>query len=134
MRRDNRSWILIAIFVAFTLLISGAGYVSYKSQEGHIKRRSFDQLAAIADLKVHEIATWRNERIADARSIFALNPFLATYLELAQKNPSDGAATENILRWMAVMIENYGYESSLLLSPMEAYCFHLLGQRNPRSI
>jgi PAS domain S-box-containing protein len=115
MRPDNRSWILIAIFVAFTVLISGAGYVLYKSQEEHLKRRSFEQLAAIADLKVHEIATWRNERIADARAIFALNPFMATYLELAKKNPSDSAAKQNILEWMAVMIENYDYESILLL-------------------
>jgi PAS domain S-box-containing protein len=117
MRPDNRSWILIAIFVAVTVLISGAGYVFYKSQEGHLKRRSFDQLAAIAGLKVHDIATWRNERISDARSLFALNPFVSTYLELAEKNSSDSAAKQNFLRWMAAMIENYGYESILLLRP-----------------
>jgi PAS domain S-box-containing protein len=117
MRRDNRSWILIAIFVAFSVLISGAGYMFYKSQEGHIKRRAFEQLAAIANLKVHEIATWRNERMSDARSLFALNPFVSTYLKLAEKNPSDRAAKQNLLEWMAVMIENYGYESILLLRP-----------------
>ena len=106
---------MIAIFIACTVLISGAGYMFYKSQEGHIKGRSFDQLAAIADLKVHEIATWRNERLADARAIFALNPFFATYLELATKNTADSAAKQNFVRWLAVMIENYGYESILLL-------------------
>src|SRR5512139_291182 len=115
MRRDSRSWILIAIFIACTVLISGAGYMFYKSQEGHIKGRSFDQLAAIADLKVHEIATWRNERLADARAIFALNPFFGTYLELAAKNTADSAAKQSFVRWLAVMIENYGYESILLL-------------------
>jgi len=57
MTRDNRSWILIAIFITFTVLISGAGYAFYRSQEGHIKRRSFEQLAVVADLKVHEITT-----------------------------------------------------------------------------
>jgi PAS domain S-box-containing protein len=115
MRRDSRSWILIAIFIACTVLISGAGYMFYRSQEGHIKRRSFDQLAAIADLKVHEITTWRNERIADARSIFALDPFVAAYLELSTKNSADSAAKQNFRRWMTVMIENYDYESILLL-------------------
>ena len=117
MRTDNRSWILIAIFLAFTVLTSGAGYVLYKSQEEHIKRRSFEQLAAIADLKVHEIATWRNERLADARAIFAVNPFFATYLELAEKTPPDANAKQAILRWMGVMVDNYGYESILLLGP-----------------
>ena len=117
MTRDNRSWILIAIFISLTVLISGAGYAFYRSQEGHIKRRSFEQLAAIADLKVHEIMTWRNERIADARSLFALNPFVATYLDLAGKNRADSAAKQNLLRWMAVVIENYGYDSILLLRP-----------------
>ena len=117
MRRDSRSGILIAIFVAFTVLISSAGYVFYRSQEGHIKRRSFDQLAAIADLKVHEIATWHRERLADGRAIFAANPFVANHLELARKGSPGDNAKQTILRWMAVMIENYGYESILLLRP-----------------
>jgi PAS domain S-box-containing protein len=115
MRSNARSWILVAIFMAFTLLISGAGYSFYESQQAHIKRRSWEELAAIADLKVHEITSWRDERMGDARSVLAAGPFLANYLKLLRKDASLDAPKQEILRWIAVMAEQYRYEGIFLL-------------------
>jgi PAS domain S-box-containing protein len=114
-KRENRLWVLAVLFVAFTLFISAAGYVFYESQERHIKRKSSEQLAAIADSKAHEIATWRHERMEDARTIFAAGTFLANYLKLPGKDASYDASKREMLRWMAVMAQDYSYESVLLL-------------------
>ena len=114
-KTDNRLWVLAVIFVAFTLLISAAGYVFYETQQRHIKRKSSEQLAAIADSKAHEITTWRNERMGDARTILAAGTFLANYLKLPNKDPSYDTSKREMLRWMAVMAQHHGYETVLLL-------------------
>jgi PAS domain S-box-containing protein len=53
----------------FLVLLSGivaGGWYYYQLQETHFKAKVQDELSAVANLKMEQIAAWRNERLADA--------------------------------------------------------------------
>ena len=58
------------VFVLLTLGIMAAGYLYFQKQKDHITGDKKNDLAAIADLKMSQIDTWRKERLADARMIY----------------------------------------------------------------
>ncbi|MDP6126074.1 MAG: hypothetical protein QGH20_10010 [Candidatus Latescibacteria bacterium] len=45
------------------------GVVFHQHQKRAFRREAWDELSAIADLKIREIASWRRERIGDAQVI-----------------------------------------------------------------
>ena len=65
--------ILVLVFVLLLIGIGLVDYVFYRDQVEEAQSQSRQQLAAIADMKVQQIESWRRERLGDAR--------------LAQENP-----------------------------------------------
>lgn len=57
-------WILLA-FISVGLAISGTLY--YLAERSRIRSERYEEIAAVANLKVKEIDQWRLERLADAR-------------------------------------------------------------------
>ena len=70
-------------YVAFALLagaIAAAGYLVFDRHRGEMKAAKYNELAAIADLKVGQIRSWLDERRGDA-AIIQSSPFLAEAAE-----------------------------------------------------
>jgi PAS domain S-box-containing protein len=69
-------WLLIVLFIIISASSILLGYIYYKSQKTRLLNDRNLELSAIADLKVRQIAQWRNERINDAVIIGENAPFL----------------------------------------------------------
>jgi len=64
--RRAAQWLLIVLFGIVSLALAVAGYRYYREQERIIRAERYNDLAAVADLKVGQIVQWRQERLADA--------------------------------------------------------------------
>src|SRR4030066_1394433 len=109
------SWQLLIIFFILVIAICSVGLFYYESQKNEIRKDKQDELSAIADLKVGQIANWRKERLADAATIrgnFLLVPHIRRFLH----DPKEARWKEDILTWMESFRETYLYEDILLLS------------------
>jgi PAS domain S-box-containing protein len=109
-------WRLAGVFVALVLGISIAGWFYYESQREHVKQETQSQLQAIASLKVAQISQWRDERIANGKSI-AKNPFLVECISAIRANQKTSRIKTTLMRWMRSLGEHYGYERVELLNP-----------------
>ena len=74
-------WLLIVLFVILSASSIILGFLYYKSQKNRLLRDKTLELSAIADLKVRQIAQWRNERADDARMIGENVPFVRLFYD-----------------------------------------------------
>ncbi len=109
-------WVVILVFLVLSLVIGVAGFRFYRSGKAEIKRNIENDLAAIADLKVNLIETWRQERLANA-TVIRDNQLVAGRIAQWLKKTSDPAFTGSLLIWMAALQRENGYQSVLLLDP-----------------
>lgn len=101
-------------FLALTGTICFAGYYYYLIQKQNIKQSEYNELSAIADLKVSQIQTWREERIADAKMLFA-SPLFTDAIEQYFKEPDTTKLKENILEQLKVAAKHRDYVNAYLL-------------------
>jgi signal transduction histidine kinase/ActR/RegA family two-component response regulator len=103
------------IFVLLAALITVAGMAYYAAQRAWLRDAKYQELAAIAELKVHEIAAWRRERVEDAR-VLMTNPFTARAVGawFVRGDPRVAAEVEE---WLESLSTRYDYRSSFLLDP-----------------
>jgi PAS domain S-box-containing protein len=67
MLRFDKQTLLITMSAFLFLLVSAGGYWLYSQEVQVIREARYNELKAIAELKVDQIVKWRQERIADAR-------------------------------------------------------------------
>jgi PAS domain S-box-containing protein len=109
-------WVVILVFLGLSLVIAVAGFLFYRSHRAEIKKNIENDLAAVADLKVHLIESWRQERIANA-GVIRDNQIIASRVAQWLKKSPDPALTGSLLIWMAALQRENGYQSVLLLDP-----------------
>ena len=63
-------WHLVIIFSFLAAGILGLGYYFYEYQVTILQSAKAEELSSIADLKVKQIVTWRQQRLSDAQLIF----------------------------------------------------------------
>jgi PAS domain S-box-containing protein len=107
-------WFLITIFMSLVAGIFIIGFIFYQKQQEHIKIEAQNDLAAIADLKVGQIARWRKERIIDAKLVYN-NTAIARQIESYFKTPEKTSHKQDLLKLMKSFQEYAGYKSILLL-------------------
>jgi len=108
-------WQLLFIFFILVIAICSVGLFYYQSQKKEIKKDKQDELVAIADLKVGQIANWRKERLADAATIrenFLLAPHIRRFLH----NPKETKGRKGLLTWLESFRETYQYDNILLIN------------------
>jgi two-component system, cell cycle sensor histidine kinase and response regulator CckA len=106
-------WFLVTVFVLMVASILITGSLFYKTQQKRIKLQVQNNLAAIADLKVDQIAQWRRERIVDGELLCHNIPFLRT-MEAFLKSSAKADRKQDILTVMESFQIKAGYESSVL--------------------
>lgn len=67
------------MFVVGLVILLTGGVWFYRSQERHLRAGAEEDLAAVARLKVEQIAQWRTERLGDA-AVVSESPFVADVL------------------------------------------------------
>jgi PAS domain S-box-containing protein len=90
---------LLLIFAIMALAICAGGFFSYRSYERHFLTEIEQQLAAIAELKVEDLALWRKERLGDADTFFKN----ASFSELVRRfldRPGDAEARAELRTWL----------------------------------
>ncbi len=103
-------WIL-ALVAAGVAVVGVSYHVNHKAQ---LLRTSFAELAAVADLKVRELASWRRERLRDAELV-ASNPFVARALTARVPDRRTAAARPELVGWVDRLRRSYDYASAFIL-------------------
>jgi len=80
-QRPASPWLLVVLFIIISASSILLGYLYYKSQKARLLKDKNLELSAIADLKVSQIAQWRNERLSDAVLIGENTPFIKLLYE-----------------------------------------------------
>ena len=106
-------WVLL-VFVILTGGIGTAGYRYYRGQQELIKRDIQNELSAVAGLKLHQIVSWRSERLADATFV-SRDLLLAGMVDRWLKGAAPEHTRGEVLAWMTGLREAYGYDDVLLL-------------------
>jgi len=100
---NRRFWMVVFVLVSLGVIAGGLAYYWY--EQDHIRREKYQELAAIADLKVREILEWRRERLDDARRM-ARDPFLGKAIAAWLRDPDNPS-----LR--AVLLERFKLEQTV---------------------
>ncbi len=104
---------IITTFLVLSLLIIISGYFYYKFAQKSYKKQISQELSSIADMKVHEIIHWRNERLADAE-LFHGNKAFSALIKRYFQNPDDSAASKEIKNWMGIIDHSGAFDGVFL--------------------
>lgn len=107
-------WYLVVVFSLFSAGIGTGGYFLFEHQKKKLKEKEWEQLAAIADLKVGQIMNWRKERIGDG-SIIMETPFIHHHVRQLLRGPGSNEDKQAFLDWMFLWQRTYSYQSIFLL-------------------
>ena len=120
---------LVAILALAVLVLLAGGVWFYRSQEQQLRQHAEEQLEAIADLKVNQIASWRAERLADA-AVIAADPFFIEGVAQWLADPQSEQVEYILARFRSVK-EQYGYYDVLLVDATGQVRLSLSGRLDP---
>ena len=92
-------FVFVLTFLLLALGIIGTGYIYYLAQKQHFRGEFERELSAVADLKVSELAQWRQEHLADG-AIFFKNPSFAALVRRCCEKPEDADARHQFQDWL----------------------------------
>lgn len=106
---------LLAIFFGLAAVAIAISYSYYHSQKKQIRTQQSQYLNTVTDLKIQQLADWRQERLKDAESIianrFAIDPIHAWLLDGAP----DDERCSMLLKWMEGLRSGNVYDAAYLL-------------------
>ena len=109
-------FVFVMIFVLLAAGIILTAILYYRSYEKNHRTEVERQLAAIADLKVADLAQWRRERLSDA-AVFYQNPNFSGLVERSVEAPEDPEATRRLRAWLDKIREAHQYQRVCLHGP-----------------
>lgn len=112
MNRISARFIVGSLILVIIMMIAG-GYWFYRFQQQQIYSEKYNELAYIADLKIDQIVTWQNERLADLRTFSPLPQIEQSITEII-KDPSDSLNRNNLLTSMQIIKKHYQYEAVMI--------------------
>lgn len=105
---------LLVIFICISAIIMAGGWYFYHIQKKSITILQFNELSAVADLKVAQIENWRKERRMAGEVIFN-SPIFIAYIENYLQNPRAAAPKKNIVQQMKALMQYGDYANIYLL-------------------
>ncbi len=106
---------MIIAFIIVFLAIIASGFFFYQSQEQQIKDQVTTDLTSISTLKANQIATWREDRLYDARIISA-GTFFSNGAD-HYMSYGDDESRDNILSRFHEMNASLHYDNAMLVDP-----------------
>jgi PAS domain S-box-containing protein len=109
------TWPPIVVFLVLAAAIAGLAYVVFDRVEQGVREQQQALLAAVADLKVRETASWMADRRVNAK-VLTRDSFLAGQVErwLQQGAPPD-AVGQKVARRLGSIQKAYGYRRVSLI-------------------
>ncbi|MFZ5808228.1 MAG: PAS domain-containing protein [Chloroflexota bacterium] len=107
--------LLLSVFIILALAFMLSGWTFYTAQVRSIRQRKFQELQAIATLKVNQITAWREDQLQHAR-LFSSNPFLSQAIADWVSHPHDRKYSEAIFSFIKSLVEQFQYQNLLLAS------------------
>jgi two-component system, cell cycle sensor histidine kinase and response regulator CckA len=101
-------WLLITLLAVISLGIATIGYLQLEREKVSLIESHYDELSMIADLKSSQLSVWREERIADARTITG-NPLIMHHLFYIFQNSSTDSEISQVREWFHVLHESFSY-------------------------
>ena len=109
-------WGLMLIFAILSLGIVVGGAFYYRHYERQFRAAAEHQLAAIAELKVGELAQYRKERMEDA-AVFFENTAFSGLVRRFLDHPEDADAQQQIQEWIVKCTATDQYDLGCLFDP-----------------
>ena len=109
-------WGLMLIFAILSLGIVVGGAFYYRQYERQFRAAAEHQLAAIAELKVGELAQYRKERMEDA-AVFFENTAFSGLVRRFLDHPEDADAQQQIQEWIVKCTATDQYDLGCLFDP-----------------
>ncbi len=111
-RRFRRGLTLAFLSLIASIGVLGFYYLRWQmaTERSHVDH----ELSAIADLKAHQIAEWRLERIRDVR-IAMENPFIAAPLQSFLRGTADATTQDRVMQWLQSFMRQHQATRGLLL-------------------
>jgi PAS domain S-box-containing protein len=106
-----RKLVPLYVLVATGLLAAGGFY--YRGEVTRARMEAQRGLAAIADLKLSELLTWRNERLSDATLLYR-SEAIADVVKGALSSPSDAVARDRVRDLLRQLLRAYSYSQATL--------------------
>jgi PAS domain S-box-containing protein len=121
--RHIRVKICILCLAGITVL-AGGGAVYLRERLADARSAAQRQLTTIADLKLHQIINWREERLADAR-FFSRARFVADDVEQFLAQPSREASRTAVRHWLDLLKGGDRYYAAVIFNDRLERCFAL---------
>jgi PAS domain S-box-containing protein len=106
---SRTAFFLTLIFALLAAGIVTTGYHYYRNYERQFRADAERELSAIADLKVNELAQYRNERLWDAGAFFK-NPAFSSLVRRFLDHPEDPEALPQLQEWAAKYLRTEQYD------------------------
>ena len=105
---------LLVATAALAAVITVLGFLYFKFRQFEIEKGIFEELGTIADLKDGQIASWRDERLGDARMVVK-TPFFAQTAAAFFADPDSASKRAVILTWFDALRRIYPYKEISLV-------------------
>ncbi|HBO73988.1 MAG: hypothetical protein A2W97_10235 [Bacteroidetes bacterium GWE2_40_63] len=103
------------IIVFLSLLVSIGGYYYYKYEKKLVSRQKYEELSAVAKLKVNHLVNWRQERLSEARFFSTNLPDIHNIVAIVKGKQTE-QADEQLRSSLLRIMTNSRYENIFLLS------------------
>jgi PAS domain S-box-containing protein len=104
---------LVVIFAAVTAIIVALAWLFYDHQRDAVRRSRQAELAAIADLKVRQIAWWRQQRVAEAEVLLG-SPIVARLVATLGSSPAPGEAQRELATWLQAVVRRFDLRAAVI--------------------
>lgn len=111
-----KKWHMFVLVGAISILLIFGGYLYYSSEEKSIRGNKYQEIHAVAELKISQIIQWRKERFGDA-TIATQAPFFNREIKQWFGNKKNLSLKKDLLKRFTPFIINYRYEDIFLASP-----------------
>jgi len=113
-RAYSRRLALVSGVLGGLIILAGIHYL--RREQATVRLVVYQQLEAIAQLKVREIGVWRNERLGEARFLYHTSAVVQDIAAFAAR-PGDSAARARVLDWLEPIKGGDRYQLIALLDP-----------------
>ena len=110
--KHSAEWGFLLVFALLAAGIVGTGIFYYRNYERNYRTEAGQQLAAIAELKINELAQYRKERLGDAYTLN--NPTFSKLAVRFLKQPDDSEAQRQLQSWIGIYQTYYQYDLGCL--------------------
>lgn len=109
-------WLWVGLFLVATIVLLTGGHRYYRSETDRIRTEKYEELAAIAKLKVGQVEQWRKERLGDISRYSEASFFVRRVREWLRDMNNTSLQTK-LRDGMVSERDKGGYADVLLLNP-----------------